>query len=310
MNSFRYLQAVFLVGIVFSLVIGSAASVRAQFVMMPDSTNNRMVLFSPLDGSVVNPSLFSLAAGTPIHAMQVGNEIWVSEQVGDRVSRWDFSGNALGAITGGLDNIRGMGRVGNTIYVTNAGTANGAPGAAVVMFDTAGNNLGFFSTVGTAPSPFGVLPHLGGILVSSSSANDDIHRYTTAGASLGTFHNSTQLNFAEQMAYRNNGNVLVAGFSSPSGVFELDVNTGAILNSWAPNGGQRGVYQLANGNILWTNGSGAHVLDPNTGISTQVYIGGGRYLDYVDFNVIPEPGSGLIFCVAVGLGMLMRRRQR
>lgn len=274
---------------------------NGQYVMMPDSTNNRLVLFDPQTGALVNNNLFGLAGGTPVHAMQVGNEIWVSEQVGDRISRWAFDGSPLGAITGGMDNIRGMGLIDGKVYVTNAGTANGAPGAAIVSFDPAGNPLGFFTTP-QASSPFGILSHQGGMLVSSSSANDDIHRYSLSGVSLGTFHNSTSLNFVEQMAYKANGNVLAATFSSPAAVYELDVNTGAIVSSFTASGA-RGVYQLGNGNILWTNSSGAHIYDVGTGVSTQVYAGGGRYLDFL---LIPEPGS-LVLLSAVGLVALRRR---
>jgi len=274
---------------------------NGQYVMMPDSTNNRLVLFDPQTGALVNSNLFGLAGGTPVHAMQVGNEIWVSEQVGDRISRWAFDGSPLGAITGGLDNIRGMGLIDGKVYVTNAGTANGAPGAAIVSYDPAGNPLGFFTTP-QASSPFGVLAHQGGMLVSSSNANDDIHRYSLSGVSLGTFHNSTSLNFVEQMAYKANGNVLAATFSSPANVYELDVNTGAIVSSFTASGA-RGVYQLGNGNILWTNSSGAFVYDIGAGASTQVYAGGGRYLDFL---LIPEPGSLALLSV-IGLVALRRR---
>lgn len=287
----------------------ASGALATGMILMPDSTNNRMVAFNPFDGSVINPNMFALQGGTPIHALPVGNEIWVSEQVGDRISRWDYAGNLLGNIGGqfaggGLDNIRGMGLVNNVVYVTNAGTANNAPGAAVVMFDTAGNNLGFFSTVGTAPSPFGILEHQGGILVSSSSANDDIHKYDLAGNSLGTFHNSTTLNFAEQMNYAANGNVLVAGFSSPAGTYELDVNTGAIVNSIVGSG-NRGVIQLGNGNILWSNGSGVHIYDVGTNSSTLIYAGGGRYLEY---TAVPEPAS--LLAIGAGLALLACRRRK
>ena len=230
------------------VALGAVAVSQAQAVLiMPDSTNNRLVSFSAFDGSVINSNVFGLAGGTQIHAMQVGTEIWVSEQVGDRVSRWSGTGTSLGAVTGGLDNIRGMGLIGSTVYVTNAGTNNSAPGPVVRMFDTNGASLGHFLTP-NAPSPFGILAHQGGMLVSSSSANDDVHRYSTAGTSLGTFHNSTSLNFGEQMDYDVNGNVLVAGFSS-NNVVRLDPNSGAVVGSFTA-AGARGVRQLGNGNIM------------------------------------------------------------
>jgi DNA-binding beta-propeller fold protein YncE len=276
--------------------------VRAQFLMMPDSTNNLLVLFDPNNGSVVNPNFFGLAAGTPVHAMQVGSEIWVSEQIGDRISRWDFNGNALAPITGQMDNVRGMELANNTVYLCNDGTNNGAPGAALRMFDTAGNSLGSFPT--PASSPFGILDHQGGLLVSSDAANDDVHRYSYTGTSLGTFHNTTSLNFAEQMDHATNGDVLVAGFSS-NNIARLDPATGALLSS-IPASGARGVWQLGNGNILWTNGSGAHVFDVTTQQSTQVYTGGGRFIDAL---VIPEPASGAAVMLAAG-ALLAHRRKR
>lgn len=79
------------------LALGSMKALAAalaipQSVEMPDSTNNRRVLFDPNNGAVVNSNCFARAGGTPIHAIQVGDEIWVSEQVGDRVSRCSLSG--------------------------------------------------------------------------------------------------------------------------------------------------------------------------------------------------------------------------
>lgn len=285
-----------------ALVAGLATHADAQFVMMADSTNNRMVLFDPTNGSVVNNNFFALQGGTTVHAMQVGNEIWVSEQIGDRISRWDFEGGSLGAITGGLDNIRGMGLIGNTVYVTNAGTNNGAPGASLVMFNTQGSNIGSFGTAGLAPSPFGILAYQGGMLVSSSSANNDIHHFDLEGASIGAFHNSTGLNFAQQMAYASNGDVLVAGFSS-SNIARLDSESGDIISSFTASGA-RGVYQLGNGNIMWTNSAGAHIFDVNTGGSTLVYAGGGRYLDFL---IIPTPGVLPMLGLAAMLGARRRR---
>ncbi len=294
----------------FALLLGSAAA-QAQVLAMPDSTNNRLVTFSATDGSLLNAELFALAGGTPVHALGVGNEIWVSEQIGDRVSRWGADGSFLGQIgggaTGGLDNVRGMGLVGNTVFITNAGAANGAPGAAVVMVSTSGAAMGSFATATTAPSPFGVLAYQGGLLVSSSSANDDIHRYSLAGAPLGTFHNTATLNFAEQMVYASNGDILVAGFSS-NNIVRLSAASGAVLTTYVA-AGARGVAQLGNGNVMWTSGAGAFVLNTSTGASTQVYSGGGRYLELI--TVVPEPATVLLWAgglLAVA-GAVRRRRQ-
>lgn len=290
-----------LLGAALATVVACAGLANGQYIMMPDSTNNVVVLFDPFSGGLVNSAYFATSGGTTLHAMQVGSEIWISEQVGDRISRWSLTGSYLGAITGGLDNIRGMGLARDTVYVTNSGTNNGAPGAAVVMYDTSGGSLGSFATVTTAPSPFGVLYHQGDLLVSSSSANDDIHHYMLDGSSVGTFHNSS-LSFFEQMNHDVNGNVLAAVFSS-NVVAVLDGNTGAQLSTFTA-ANARGVYQLGNGNIMWTNSSGAWIYDVNSGSSTLVYSGGGRDLDYL---AIPTPG-GLAVLALSGLCAIRRHR--
>jgi hypothetical protein len=210
----------------------------------------------------------------------------------------------IGGASGGLDNVRGITMIGNVIYVANSGTANGAPGAAVVMFSTSGAPLGNFSTTGFAPGPFYILEQQGTLLVSSDTGNNDIHRFTLGGVSVGAFHNSTALNFVEQMGMATNGSILAAGFSTNNIAF-LDPNNGSLLSSFAASGA-RGVMQLGNGNVLWTSGAGAFTYNPATNTSTQVYTGGGRFLSFVP---VPEPSTVAALSLSGGVLLALGARR-
>ena len=171
-----------------------------SFLMIPDSVSDRIVLFDPLDGSLIDDNFIdgSVDTGlgifqTPINAIQVNREIWVSDQVADAIFRFDLSGNYLGIVNDsdndgtpeGLDNIRGIEFVNGLIYVSNSGTENGAPGdgSVVVVFDTDGNNLGFFDT----GDPFDIRAYNGTLLISDID-EDNIDRYTIAGVDTRISH--------------------------------------------------------------------------------------------------------------------------
>ncbi|MEL6139354.1 MAG: hypothetical protein AAFR42_18355 [Cyanobacteria bacterium J06628_6] len=149
--------------------------------MIPDSVSDRVLLFDPEDGSLVDDNFINGEGlfTTPINAIQVGEEIWVSDQVADSIFRFDLTGGLLGSIVDGLDNIRGMALVDDTVYVSNAGTTNNAPGEAVVTFDTEGNNLGFFIT----GDPYDIFAYNGELLINDINRDDDggedIDRYAT-----------------------------------------------------------------------------------------------------------------------------------
>ncbi|MBC8106184.1 MAG: PEP-CTERM sorting domain-containing protein, partial [Anaerolineae bacterium] len=144
----------------------------------------------------------------------------------------------------------------------------------------------------------------GDLLVSASSPNNDVHRFKVDGSPVGLFHNSSSLNFGEQLDHALNGDVLVAGFSS-NNVVRLDPNTGALISSFAASGA-RGVHQLGNGNIMWTSGAGAFVFDVTSQQSTLIYQGSGRYVDVLN---VPEPATGIVLASAMSL-FAMRRRSR
>lgn len=69
--------------------------------------------------------------------------------------------------------------------------------------------------------------------------------------------------FPEQLAETASGNVLAANFlGTQEGVVEWD-SSGVLIDVYNPAavGGNRGVYELGNGSILTTNGSGVHEID-------------------------------------------------
>ncbi|HYE61373.1 MAG TPA: hypothetical protein VD997_05200 [Phycisphaerales bacterium] len=256
-----------------------------QYLMMPDSAANRLVLLNPETGAVENDAYFTLAGGLPFHAMQVGQEIWVSEQNADRVSRWSLTGEYLGAVEGNppqtMDNVRGMEYADGRVYVSR--NAN-----SIEVFDTNGAFVFRFSTSGQASSPFSVLEHQGALLVGASVTTfDEVHRYTYGGVSLGTFNNGIGVRFVEQLGHDLDGHVLAASFTDAR-IATLHKDTGQILSSF-PAFEARGVHQLRDGSVVWTNSAGIHRYDPGTGVDELIYAGSGRYIDLLDLTPPPPP---------------------
>ena len=262
-----------------------AGGASAQVLVTYNATLDKIVAFSPVDGSLISTDFLAVQPTVQVAAIAVGLEIWSSEQTEDRIVRYDHGGNVLGVIGptfpgGGLDNIRGMTLIGGTIYVANDGSANGATADSLVTFDMAGNHLATLP-LSNSPSPFCVIPWQGDILVSSSSAGNDVHRYTLAGASVGLFHDSAALDFANQLSIASDGNVWCCPLTS-SNVVKLDATTGAIIATF-PAGSGRGVHELQNGNVMWTNTSGAWVWNGTT--STQILAGGSYHLTLIPNDV-------------------------
>lgn len=94
---------------------------RAQEVILAIQSPN-VVLLDVETGNIVNPTFFEIQnPGTPKDILQVGDEIWISHQIGDRIDRYDLEGNFLSSVSGGMDNIKGMGLINNSeVWVTNA----------------------------------------------------------------------------------------------------------------------------------------------------------------------------------------------
>lgn len=261
-----------------------------------------VVLLDPTDGSVIDPTfidLTPLAQGTPKALVQVGDELWISDQLEDRIDRFDLSGVYLSTLggqmpNGGLDNIKGMEVVNNAeVWVTNAGSNNDAPGDAIVRFDLAGNNLGFFTTSGT-DSTFDVIDVGGEVYISYIGGESKIERRDYSGNVLGNIVEEGVVQFIQQLELdSSNNSVYAAVFSTlggnPSGLYEFAISDGAILNYWGAEGNLRGVAALDDGNILISNSGGVSILDPGTGIATPISTESGQYFGRIDLNPCTPP---------------------
>ena len=263
------------------------ATPAQQVVVATDDSTDTVVAFSPIDGSLVFANVFAIPNTVQVGILQVGNEIWINEQTGDRVVRYDACGNVLGSMgptlpLGGLDNIRGMSFIGGIVYVTNDGSGNGATADSLVMFDPAGNHLGTLA-LSSSPSPFSVQPFQGDLLVMSSSGPDKIHRYTTAGVSVGTVSNATNLGFTHASVIASDGNLWVSTFTTDT-ILKIEPTTGTVLQT-VPADNARGIYELANGNLLWTTANGgAFVYDFGTATNSLVHAGSMYNLNLVDLT--------------------------
>ena len=86
----------------------------------------------------------------------------------------------------------------------------------------------------------------------------------------------------EQISEAANGDIIVAGFSDPSGIYRYN-SAGVEIDFIDVGPFIRGVYELANGNFLFTNFSGVFVVNPNTlFVTTIVKDGNNRFIELVD----------------------------
>ena len=265
-----------------------------------NSTAKQLMVFNPVTGDLVDESFIELdddATGTAIHAL-IGpnNTILISDQIRDVVHEYDLDGNYLGifAPIGGanndiLDNIRGMAlRPNGNLLVTVASSANAN---AIAEFDSDGNYLGNFidNSSGGLASPFDVYERPSVDWLVSSISNNQILSYEWAnGDPIGQF--APVSSFPQQIYDIENGNVLIANFSGTVGVHEFEAD-GTLVGVYNPSGvsGNRGVYQLPNGNILTSSGGGVFEIDRAGNLVETKYSGVARFIQYVfiegiDFN--------------------------
>ncbi len=277
-------------------------------LLVPDSTNDRVMTFDPMNGEPIDLDFIPsdpANMGTAVNAILSpgGDSILVSDQINDDVLEYGLDGTFIGVYAGNnpavLDNIRGIDlRPNGNLLVT---VGSGANEDSVAEFDTSGTYLGNFIAAGSGGlnSPFDVYPRPGvpDWLVAGID-NDAVTRYDySTGASLGLLN--TVNNFPEQVTTAANGDVLVANFSGTQEGIVRFTSAGTLVNVINPvtGGGYRGVYELGNGNLLVTTGTGVYEVTP-AGALVEAEIAGvsGRFIEEVTLG-----GAAITLDKTVGL---------
>lgn len=294
-------------------------------LLIPESTNDRVMAFDPATGDLIDANFIPADPNnlsTPICAIPgfSAGSVLVSDQLEDVVVEYDINGAfvrvfapAGGADTSILDNVRGIARGPNdTLLVTTAGGANAN---AIAQFDSSGNFLGNFVAPGAGglDSPFDVF-NFGDYLVGGINS-DIIHAYDNTGAPLADF--APIDSFPEQIAGTTSGNVLVANFTgSQEGIVEFASN-GALVGVYNPAaiGGYRGAWELANGNILTTNGGGVHEIDRNGNlVETKISGVSARFIEFSgpmgEVPTLQQWGMILFIGLMAISGVFFLRRRR
>ncbi|MGD8393851.1 MAG: hypothetical protein PVF43_00085 [Candidatus Eiseniibacteriota bacterium] len=235
-------------------------------LLIPESSNDGVLKFDPVSGAflgyAVPPDPDHLS--TPIDCALNSTGFLVSDQIDDAVQQYDLAGNWLSTFAAGIDNQRGIAAYDGALYCT------GGNDDYIPYYDLqTGASLGDFipSGGGGLDSPFDILFRTDDVLVASINT-DNILRYALDGTPLGVF--TSGLPFVEQMALAANGNVLATDFTDDV-IYEF-LPDGTQVGAYPGVSGPRGCYELTDGNLLTTNGSGVHVIARDgSGLITSWY---------------------------------------
>ncbi len=260
-----------------------------RILLIPESTNDAVMAFDAVTGDLIDASYILPDAtnfSTPICAqpdLSYMGDIYTTDQLDDLVQLHTGGGGgtfintfapAGGVNTAILDNIRGADfhpTTGNLLVTVSAG----ANADAVAEFDAGGNYLGNFVANGSGgiDGPWDAMHYEAkGTYLVSASTSDAIHEYDLTGAYLGDLVSGPA--FPEQINEKLNGDFLYAQFSGATSGVYIHNSTGTQLSFFNAVTGNRGVYELGNGNILTTNGGGVFELDGTTGALLDTKISG------------------------------------
>lgn len=245
-------------------------------LLIPDWRTPRVMAFSRIDGSLVNAN-FITAAQTrttitvPKEAIRVLDEIWVSDQLENRIMRFSLDGrNFLGDFSNrplsGIENVRGFEATCGKVYVAcGAGTHAGK----IAVLDLL-SGLTITATA-TGPQPFDVQLARTELIVSDFTESRLVR--LNYDGSRGDAMVALGTGFSPQQVVRVPGDrYLVTSYSStpPGRIQELDASGAVVRTHTVPQTLLVAAHPLANGNIIFTTRLSVHLLNTVSGESTPI----------------------------------------
>jgi len=253
-------------------------------LLIPNSTTDTVGLFDPYDGTYLGDVITDNPGfSTPINAV-VGpdNLIYVSDQVADSIFVFDMAGVYLYTYadgTDGLNNIRGMDFRGGNVFVTSGDDY-------VAEFDGPHSRLPDFIADGTDPFDIMFLADGTSLMCDIQGTTDNIRLYDAGGVLMYELF-STSFPEQVQMDTLAPGDYLTNSFSNYM-VYDFEID-GTIVETTPTSSSGRGVFRLGNGNLLITDGSGVHEVQPGTGTLIETKLTGSSRFIELAINFVVEP---------------------
>jgi len=292
-----------------SLCAGCGAAV-VNALVTPDNTNLFIMSVNPSTGALtqfatkapgrwldITFAVDSSTIGNLRHAMQIGSEVWITDQSSNAIYRYSAQAETprfLGSLWS-VTNPRGMGVVNGEVWVTSGGIG---AGTGIARIDPSGNPIGSFA----AEDPFAVLALDSGSVLAANIQENRLDRFQSngeVGTYSGVWSGSSLLDFPMQIARWNESGqdrIVVVGFTGiEPGLFVYNAATGAFVKRIStivilPDVtvmNPRGFAPMQNNELLWTGSQGIFALSTSSWTSRAVYTGENfvcGYIGPIDFS--------------------------
>ena len=257
----------------------------ADVLLIPDSGNDKVWAFDPFDGSVLTEDFIPSDGNLiqPINAIDSQDgTILVSDENADAVFEYAYDGSFLRTVADNLDALQGITVVEGTAFVASR------TGPAIYRIRIDNGDVSLFSDAAELGTPRDLA--IGGSVLVTNSGGENIERLDLDGVFVETFHDSdgaTGIDFPQQLQVFDSGQVLVAGFSAPFGLYlyDADGNEEAAFTNLITS--PRGVYPLGNGQYLYSGGTRVMRYDPVTMTEETVINRSGTSFRYIEFSRAP-----------------------